>query len=63
MSKLVELNCRNFRCDSNEAGDCLQSNVQLTSVTGEEGFVDRLRCVQATEKEQKDIKDEDQKET
>ena len=52
MYKLTELNCRNFRCDSNKNGNCLQGNVELAPAT-ETGPVDRLICVQATYTEEK----------
>lgn len=42
-------NCRNFKCPSNEGGDCNEDHIELVPIGGR---IDRLICVQATEPEE-----------
>ena len=53
---MPEVDCRNFKCDSNKNGGCSQNKIYLAPTT--EVFVDRLTCAQATYTKEKEAKDE-----
>ena len=56
MNKSIILNCKNFKCNRNEQGDCKLSHISLASDGGL--IVSKLICEDAEEKPDKDAKDE-----
>ena len=48
MNKSVILNCKNFKCNGNEEGDCKHSHISLASDGGL--IVSKLICEDAEEK-------------
>ena len=56
MNKSVILNCKNFKCNGNEEGDCKHSHISLASDGGL--IVSKLICEDAEEKPDKDARDE-----
>ena len=52
MNKSVILNCKNFKCNFNEKGDCKLSHISLASDGGL--IVSKIICENAEEKPDKD---------